>query len=73
MAIQATTTTAPFGAITIFSTISKLETVWTSLVEWNRRRKTVAALNALSDHELNDIGLHRSNIDEMAARFATQR
>lgn len=32
------------------------------LTNW-KRRKTIAALHALNDHTLRDIGLHRSNIE----------
>ncbi len=38
------------------------------LKAWNDARITRNALNALSDHELRDIGLRRSDIDEVARR-----
>lgn len=72
MAIQDSTHVAPFGAIAIHRIVTGLEKLGTNLKVWNTQRKTVAALNALSDHELEDIGLHRSNIHEMASRFSTQ-
>jgi len=31
-----------------------------------QRRKTIAALHALDDHTLRDIGIHRSNIERFA-------
>ncbi len=72
MAAQDVTRTAPFGAIAIHTAVTKLETLWITLKTWNTRRKTVAALSALTDHELADIGLHRSELSEIAARFSTQ-
>jgi len=72
MAVQDSNRVAPFGAIAIHNTISALEIFGANLMAWNARRKTITALNALSDHELQDIGLHRSEIHEVAARFATQ-
>ncbi len=36
---------------------------------WNDTRLTRNSLAALSDKELNDIGLHRGNIDNVAKRF----
>lgn len=36
-----------------------------AIVHWNNARKTRAALNKLSNRELNDIGLTRSDIATM--------
>ena len=68
MAIQTANKPAPFGAITIYSLVSKLENSWTAFSHWNGRRKTIAELSALSDHELADIGLSRNDIVEFARR-----
>lgn len=52
--------------------LDKFETggVFTALVArfnaWRAHRKTVAALNALSDRELDDIGLTRGQIPAIA-------
>jgi len=73
MAAQDFNRTAPFGAIAIHNTISSLEGTFNSLKEWNTRRKTIASLSALSDHELQDIGLDRSEIYSVAARFSSGR
>lgn len=37
---------------------------------WQRYRATVDELSRLSDRELNDVGLSRSNIDHTARYFA---
>jgi len=34
-----------------------------SVVSWNDKRATRAALSKLSDHELDDLGLTRADID----------
>ena len=39
-----------------------------ALAAWNDARRTRNTLNALSDHELGDIGLVRGDIEEIAAR-----
>ena len=36
-----------------------------SLVHWNETRRTRAALGKLSNHELDDIGLTRGDIDQI--------
>ena len=38
-----------------------------SLSAWNDARKTRKALSQLSDHQLDDIGLIRGDIDQIAA------
>jgi len=73
MAAQDLNRTAPFGAIAIHNAISFVENGLVALKDWNMRRKTVAALNGLSDHELQDIGLDRADIRPMADRITTQR
>ncbi|NNE87482.1 MAG: DUF1127 domain-containing protein [Silicimonas sp.] len=38
------------------------------VVNWNQARRTRAALQKLSDHELEDIGLSRGDIDQIASK-----
>lgn len=38
-----------------------------ALAAWNDARVTRKALSKLSDHELDDLGLNRGDIDEIAA------
>ena len=37
-----------------------------AVYDWNDARKTRAALGKLSDRELDDIGLHRGDIEDVA-------
>jgi uncharacterized protein YjiS (DUF1127 family) len=37
--------------------------------EWNDARLTRKSLSSLSDRELDDIGLHRGDIDAVAGRY----
>lgn len=57
MSTMTPATAAPFGAIATYRTIHAIETVLNSLSAWNTKRITNNQLNALSAHELNDIGL----------------
>ncbi|MGB7316709.1 MAG: DUF1127 domain-containing protein [Planktotalea sp.] len=44
-----------------------LNTLFATLATWNDARQTRKALNALTDRELEDIGLCRGNIEDVAA------
>jgi uncharacterized protein YjiS (DUF1127 family) len=52
-----------FGRINAFVAIAK-----NALIEWNDVRMTRKALSALTDRELEDIGLIRGDIDSVAIR-----
>ncbi|MEL6208195.1 MAG: DUF1127 domain-containing protein [Pseudomonadota bacterium] len=43
-------------------------TLFTDFAAWRDARATRTALNKLTDRELSDIGLQRSDFDEMADR-----
>jgi len=45
-----------------------LENIKNAVKRYNKQRQTVAELNRLTDRELNDIGLNRSDIHEVAKR-----
>ena len=68
MAVQTSTRVAPFGALSIFRAVSAIESGMNLLKGWNDARRTTAALNALSNHELEDIGLSRGDIEAVAQR-----
>ena len=42
---------------------------WQSVVRSWQRRKMIAALSALDDHILHDIGIHRGNIERVVDGF----
>lgn len=70
MATFETTRPAPFGAVTTFRIVSALDNVRNSISDWNAKRMTRISLNSLSEHELNDIGLCRGDIDTLTAASA---
>ena len=46
---------------------SPLETYWNAFQEWRKRRRLMANLCDLSERELIDIGITRSEIDYVAS------
>ena len=68
MAIFDTSRPAPTGAIATFKLVSAFDRVISAVLDWNTERKTVAVLNKLTDHDLEDIGLSRGDIRGFAAR-----
>jgi uncharacterized protein YjiS (DUF1127 family) len=54
---------APLGAVSIFRAIQLIAEPTSAFVAWNNARKTRNALYALSNRELDDIGLCRADID----------
>jgi uncharacterized protein YjiS (DUF1127 family) len=66
MAVFSTNTpTAPIGSRTGVIT-DAINSVFARFEAWHSYRKTVIALAALSDRELNDIGITRSEIKFVA-------
>lgn len=63
---KSTSAVAPFGALTIFRIVNIFAALPESLAAWNATRKTIQQLNALSDTELDDIGLSRGEIPNVA-------
>ena len=57
------TAVAPFGAILIHRIVSALSDVAGNIRKWNDNRRTIAALRALSNAQLDDIGLARADIE----------
>ncbi len=66
MAAYETTRTAPFGAIATYNFIRFVSNIGNIVIGWNDARMTRNSLNKLSDRELNDIGLNRGDIAEIA-------
>jgi len=65
MAIIDTPRSAPFGAISTYRFVSVLERAVTAVQTWTMQHKTAKALNALSDYQLDDIGLTRGDVERM--------
>ena len=63
------TTRTAFGSATVANRFASLFTnLVATVVAWNDARVTRNALSALSDRELEDIGLIRGDIDDVAHR-----
>ena len=60
-------TTELGSAIAKRQVYSPLETYWSAFQEWRKRRRLLANLCDLSDRELMDIGVTRSEIDYLAS------
>ncbi len=63
MASYESSRAAPFGAISIFRAVQGVGDVFSSINAWNKGRKTRSTLAALSNRELDDIGLCRGDIE----------
>ncbi|MFA3920081.1 DUF1127 domain-containing protein [Ruegeria hyattellae] len=53
---------APLGAITIHRIVDAFGSALRSVADWNEARQTRKELSALSDAQLDDIGLTREQI-----------
>ncbi|WP_170426347.1 DUF1127 domain-containing protein [Ruegeria arenilitoris] len=53
---------APLGAATILHVADAIKGFYRSTVEWNERRVTRKLLSALTDAQLEDVGLVRADI-----------
>jgi uncharacterized protein YjiS (DUF1127 family) len=61
--IETSAPVAPMGAVSIFRVSYLAGQAAASLIAWNNARKTRNALYALSNRELDDIGLCRADIE----------
>ncbi len=66
----ATARQVPLGSITTFRVVSTFERAFDALSAWRNARANQKALRALSDRQLNDIGLHRGEIADVAEALA---
>ncbi len=62
MALTVTTTHVPMGAVTVHRIVNNILSVKESIVSWNEARLTRKQLLNLSDDQLHDIGLTRSDL-----------
>lgn len=62
MALTVTNTHVPMGAVTVHRIVSNILSLKESIVSWNEARLTRKELLNLSDDQLNDIGLTRSDL-----------
>ncbi len=66
MAAFETNRTAPFGAIATYNVVRFFGDIAGAAIAWNDARVTRNALGKLSDRELDDIGLSRGDIADIA-------
>lgn len=68
--MAATDLTRPYAASGSAVRIGNIfTTAFSAFANWNDARMTRNSLSALTDRELDDIGLHRGDIDSVAGRF----
>jgi uncharacterized protein YjiS (DUF1127 family) len=53
---------APLGAVTVLRVVDAMANVKNTIVEWYEARETRKVLAQLTDAQLDDIGLDRSDI-----------
>ncbi|UWQ53790.1 DUF1127 domain-containing protein [Leisingera caerulea] len=53
---------APLGAVTVLRVVDAISNVKNTIVEWYEARETRKVLAQLTDAQLEDIGLDRSDI-----------
>lgn len=68
MALLETNRAPALSAIVSFRAVTSVMRVLAAVSAWNDARRTRDILSRLSAHELDDIGLCRGDIDEIAAR-----
>jgi uncharacterized protein YjiS (DUF1127 family) len=68
--INPNTRSVPLGSITTFRLVSIFERAVDAIVTRRNVRANERALRGLTDRQLNDIGLHRGEIAEVAESLA---
>ncbi|MEJ6403724.1 DUF1127 domain-containing protein [Yoonia sp. 2307UL14-13] len=61
-------TTRPAAGLSASAFFNIATPVFGAIIDWNNQRVTRNALSKLSDRELEDIGLARGDIDQIARR-----
>lgn len=65
MANIETNMSVPFGAISTYRIVNVFDEAFATVRAWNAAHRTTRALNALSDYQLDDIGLTRGDIADV--------
>ena len=60
----------PLGSVATFRVVQVAQRLLDAFTSWRNRRATRTELRRLSDLQLNDIGLHRSQIEELVEDLA---
>ncbi len=70
MAMIETSRTAPLGAVSVYRIVNVFDGLYAAFRNWVVARQTETALRALTDRELDDIGLTRGQIGDLADKMA---
>ena len=68
MAIIETSRAVPFGAVSTFRIVTLIDTTINNVVGAYKAHQTQKALQALSNAQLEDIGIERATIEQVAQR-----
>lgn len=63
----------PLGSVTTFRFVSFVERLAVNLSNWRSALATANALNGLTDEQLDDIGLIRGEITDVASAMVARR
>ena len=63
----------PLGSVTTFGFVSFIERLAVNLSNWRSALATANALNTLTDEQLDDIGLFRGEITDVAHAMVARR
>jgi len=69
IATYSSTRPVPLGAVSILRVTSAIEAAVAGIAAWRRARSTRVALSRLTDAQLADIGVQRSDIASVSGRF----
>ena len=70
MAIIDTSRPAPFGAVSTYRIVNTIDNVAANIISGYRAKKNEKALQSLSNAQLEDIGITRAQIQDVAKRVS---
>lgn len=73
MSVTTATNSVPFGAITIYRMINKVESTAARFGQWNAERKTIKELSALTPSQLEDIGIAPGEISNVVVGLSVRQ
>ncbi|RED18676.1 DUF1127 domain-containing protein [Pontivivens insulae] len=70
MAMTTQTSVAPFGATAVYRFVTAIDRAVLKVRQWMIANETAEGLHQLTDRQLDDLGLLRANIDDVASDMA---